>query len=133
MIEFTDSDYPPFLTGPYKFYNGVKESTSAVQSTFQELSDRGIRLSPHQTKRTLPASFLQRYGTRKIFVIIDWELNHFTPFNDFFIEVISREDAEKLGRALSKIASATVTVETLSSQLNEVTLEGFCGFCILRL
>ena len=131
MIEFTESDYPPFLFGPFRIFSADnKEVFSAVQTTFEELSNMGIRLSERQESGSLPTAFLHQYGARKIFAIIDWETRTLEDAHDFFIEVTSQEDANALRAALMNLTLADVMVEEPRRWHTQYTLEGFRNFTI---
>lgn len=127
MREFNKNDFPPFLCG-HDVNEGV---VVAVESTLEELSEKGIRLRAEQPEAFLPPAFLRRYGLRRIFAIIDFRARAIPGGAEFYIEVEGEEEAEAIRLALETVTTQETTREELEEDWHtEPDLPGFRGFQI---
>lgn len=105
MREFDEEDYPPFLDK-----DSLNDQTTAgVETTLQELSEKQIRLSSGQKLSTLPPAFLQTYGSRRVFTVIDFSTLLVDETTGFFIEVFGDDDAEALRQSLTTVLAQRIS------------------------
>lgn len=124
MREFSQIEFPPFLD------DFTDEDKIGVETTFQELSDKHIRLHELQPSDTLPAVFLQTYGNRRVFAIVDFTLHRVCGWS-IFVESTENEDAENIQQALALITTKAVYYEEMDSLYEKEVLQGFRWFRLL--
>lgn len=135
MREFSERDFPPFLS----HYEADHTEIVGVESTLQELAELSISLRHYdkdsdEKRRTLSARFLETYGQRRVFALVDFPNKSVVDSSQIFIEVTDNQDAEAIRRLLETSLGTTVSVETLDPDYTWTTLdlEGFRWFTVDR-
>lgn len=102
MREFNESDFPPFL----EEYKADHQDSIGVETTIAELNALGYSLpfvDEDCTARLLPPAFVDRYGNRRVFAIINFPRKSVERRTNVFIEVTDARDAEAIRQALSDV------------------------------
>ena len=99
MREFNAKDFPPFL----EEYEADHVNSVGVETTIAELNELGYSLlfNEDATPRLLRPAFVRRYGTRRVFAIINFPQKSVERRTNLFIEVTDDRDAEELRQSLS--------------------------------
>lgn len=135
MREFSERDFPPFLSHCEADHTEIV----GVESTLRELAELSISLRHYdkdsdEKRRTLSARFLETYGQRRVFALVDFPNKSVLDSSQIFIEVTDNQDAEAIRRLLETSLGTTVSVETLDPDYTWTTLylEGFRWFTVDR-
>lgn len=130
MREFNDKDFPPFLND----LDADHVDCVGVETTLAEMASLGYSLAYYAenepTDRRFPnAQFLQPYGNRRVFTIINFPRQSAEPRTCVFIEIRDDRDAEAIRQSLQDQLNTEVEVETLDPEYNdEPCLEGYRWF-----
>lgn len=126
MREFSERDFPPFLNE----YEADHTTCVGVETTLAEMAALGYSLAyaddPPAERGSLNARFLQTYGNRRVFAIINFPRQSVEKHTSVFIEVQDDRDAEALRQSLQDQLETEVEVEVPDSTYHITPdLEGY--------